>query len=65
VIMGIPRRSIMETALKGDVIRVVSHLLPEEIQLVIFGGGSEAVTRVPEKPPTAAPEKQSQEAIQA
>ena len=65
VIMGIPRRSIMETALKGDVIRVVSHLLPEEIQLVIFGGGPEIVPRLPEEAPAATPavEKQQPAAV--
>ncbi|MGH7491014.1 MAG: universal stress protein [bacterium] len=65
VIMGVTRRGIVEAALKGDVIRVVSHLLPEEIQLVIFGGGAEAVARVPEKPPPSAPEKLPAETIQS
>lgn len=63
VIMGVTRRGIVEAALKGDVIRVVSHLLPEEIQLVIFGGGAEAVTRVSEKP-ASPPEAQPAEKIQ-
>jgi len=36
VILGSPRRSILEKALKGDVVRSVAALLPEEIQLVIY-----------------------------
>lgn len=36
VIVGSSRRSLMEAALKGDLIRAVSKLLPDEIQLVIF-----------------------------
>jgi K+-sensing histidine kinase KdpD len=64
VIMGVTRRGIMEAALKGDVIRVVSHLLPEEIQLVIFGGGVEIVARMPEKLPPSTSEKQPAESMQ-
>jgi len=37
VIMGASRRGMLENALKGNVIRSVNSLLPEEIQLVIFG----------------------------
>lgn len=70
VIMGIPRRNIMETALKGDVIRVVSRLLPEEIQFVIFGGNAETVLKAPEKlpgemPRTPRPQELPAEAIAA
>ncbi len=37
VMMGASRRGLLENALKGNVIRAVNNLLPEEIQLVIFG----------------------------
>ncbi len=46
VILGSSRRSLMEAALKGDVIRNVSKWLPEEIQLVIFDAGSEKHSRI-------------------
>jgi amino acid transporter len=36
LILGAPQRSLVEKALRGDVIREVSQLLPEEIQLVIY-----------------------------
>jgi amino acid transporter len=38
VIIGAQHRSRLEYALKGSVVRSVSTLLPEEVQLVIFGG---------------------------
>jgi K+-sensing histidine kinase KdpD len=38
VIMGAQQRSRLEYALKGSVMRSLSALLPEEVQLVIFGG---------------------------
>lgn len=38
VILGATQRGLLEKALKGSVINSVSTLLPEEIQLVIFGG---------------------------
>ena len=38
VIIGAEKRSRLEYALKGSVMRSLSHLLPEEVQLVIFGG---------------------------
>jgi amino acid transporter len=38
VIIGAEQRSRLEYALKGSVMRSLSHLLPEEVQLVIFGG---------------------------
>ncbi len=60
VIMGVTRRGIMETALKGDVIRVVGHLLPEEIQLVIFGGGADLLVRTSENAPSPTPEEATQ-----
>jgi len=36
LILGATQRSLMEKALRGDVIRTVSGLLPDEIQLVIY-----------------------------
>jgi amino acid transporter len=36
VIMGATQRSLVEKALRGDVIQTVSELLPEEIQLAIY-----------------------------
>ncbi|MBM4161280.1 MAG: amino acid permease [Ignavibacteria bacterium] len=38
VIVGAQHRSRLEYALKGSVVRSLSTLLPEEVQLVIFGG---------------------------
>ncbi len=38
VIIGAEQRSRLEYALKGSVMRSLSHLLPEDVQLVIFGG---------------------------
>jgi amino acid transporter len=38
VILGATHRGVLENALKGNVIRAVSQLLPEEVQLVIYGG---------------------------
>jgi len=38
VILGASRRGVLEKTLRGSLIRAVSRLLPEEIQLVIFGG---------------------------
>ena len=38
VIIGAQHRSRLEYALKGSVMRALSTLLPEEVQLVIFGG---------------------------
>jgi amino acid transporter len=38
VILGTPRRTMLERALKGNVIETVANLLPEEIQLLIFAG---------------------------
>ena len=38
VILGTAKRRMLERALKGNVIDTVSNLLPDEIQLVVFGG---------------------------
>ena len=38
VIIGAEQRSRLEYALKGSVMKSLSNLLPEEVQLVIFGG---------------------------
>lgn len=38
VILGATHRGVLENALKGNVIRSVSQLLPEEVQLIIYGG---------------------------
>jgi nucleotide-binding universal stress UspA family protein len=38
VILGATHRGMLENALKGNVIRSVSQFLPEEVQLVIYGG---------------------------
>jgi hypothetical protein len=38
VIIGAEKRSRLEYALKGSVMRSLSNLLPEDVQLVIFGG---------------------------
>ncbi|MCX6132578.1 MAG: universal stress protein [Ignavibacteriales bacterium] len=38
VIIGAEQRSRLEYALKGSVMRSLSNLLPEDVQLVIFGG---------------------------
>jgi nucleotide-binding universal stress UspA family protein len=38
VILGATHRSMLEKALRGNVVRSVSTLLPEEIQLIIYGG---------------------------
>jgi amino acid transporter/nucleotide-binding universal stress UspA family protein len=38
VIMGATKRSVLESMLRGSVMRSLSALLPEEVQLVIFGG---------------------------
>jgi len=36
LILGATQRTLLVKALRGDVIQTVSHLLPEEIQLVIY-----------------------------
>ena len=36
LVLGATQRNLVETALRGDVIRIVSELLPEEIQLIIY-----------------------------
>jgi amino acid transporter len=38
VILGTPQRTMLERALKGNVIEAVANLLPEEIQLLVFAG---------------------------
>ena len=38
VMLGATHRSVLEKALRGNVVRSVSTLLPEEIQLIIYGG---------------------------
>jgi amino acid transporter/nucleotide-binding universal stress UspA family protein len=38
VIMGATRRSVLENMLRGSVMRSLSSYLPEEVQLIIFGG---------------------------
>jgi hypothetical protein len=38
VILGTPKRTMLERALKGNVIETVASLLPEEIQLLVFAG---------------------------
>ena len=36
LILGTTKRSLVEQALRGDIIRTVSELLPDEIQLAIY-----------------------------
>jgi len=36
--MGATKRSVLENVLRGSVMRSLSVLLPEDVQLVIFGG---------------------------
>jgi len=36
LVLGATQRSLVEQALRGDVIRSVSELLPEDIHLVIY-----------------------------
>jgi amino acid transporter len=38
VILGATKRSLLENVLKGNVMRSLSSYLPEEVQLIIFGG---------------------------
>lgn len=38
VIIGAQQRSKLEAVLKGSVMRSLNHLLPEDVQLVIYGG---------------------------
>ncbi len=38
VILGATRRSVLENMLRGSVIRSLSSYLPEDVQLIIFGG---------------------------
>lgn len=38
VIIGASKRSVLENVLRGSVVRSLSTLLPEDVQLVIFGG---------------------------
>jgi len=38
VILGATKRSVLENMLRGNVIRTLSALLPEDVQLIIFGG---------------------------
>ncbi len=38
VIIGATKRSMLENVLKGSVMRSLSQFLPEDVQLVIFGG---------------------------
>lgn len=38
VIMGASKRSLLQNVLRGNVMRSLSILLPEDVQLVIFGG---------------------------
>ena len=38
VIMGATKRSVLENMLRGSVMRSLNALLPEEVQLIIFGG---------------------------
>jgi K+-sensing histidine kinase KdpD len=38
VIVGAPSRNLIENVLKGSTVRSIGSLLPEEIQLIIFGG---------------------------
>jgi amino acid transporter len=38
VIMGVTKRSMLEYMLRGSVMRSLGALLPEEVQLIIFGG---------------------------
>jgi K+-sensing histidine kinase KdpD len=38
VVIGAEQRSRLESVLKGSVMKALSSLLPEEVQLVIFGG---------------------------
>jgi len=45
VILGTSRRSLVESAVKGDIIRVISKHLPEEIEVVIFGVRAEEASR--------------------
>jgi nucleotide-binding universal stress UspA family protein len=36
VILGATQRTLVDKALRGDVIKTVSELLPDEIQLLIY-----------------------------
>jgi hypothetical protein len=36
--MGATKRSVLENMLRGSVMRSLNALLPEEVQLIIFGG---------------------------
>jgi amino acid transporter len=47
VILGTSRRSLVETAVKGDIVRVISKYLPGEIEMVIFGPRVEEQSRGP------------------
>lgn len=38
VILGATRRSVLENMLRGSVVRSLSSYLPEDVQLIIFGG---------------------------
>jgi nucleotide-binding universal stress UspA family protein len=38
VILGATRRNVLENMLRGSVIRSLSSYLPEDVQLIIFGG---------------------------
>ncbi len=38
VILGATRRNVLENVLRGSVIRSLSSYLPEDVQLIIFGG---------------------------
>ncbi|MBI3579315.1 MAG: hypothetical protein HY089_07905 [Ignavibacteriales bacterium] len=38
IIIGAQKRSLLENVLKGSVMRSLNALLPDEVQLVIFGG---------------------------
>ena len=38
VIIGATRRSALEYVLRGSIVRSLGELLPEDVQLIIFGG---------------------------
>ncbi len=65
IILGTSRRSLVETAVKGDIIRLVSKYLPDDIEIVIFGARVEEAKRAlpTPKPEAKASTEPKQEAV--
>jgi len=65
IILGTSRRSLMETAVKGDVIRLVSKYLPDDIEIVLFGARVEEAKRTlpTPKPDAKTPAESKHEAV--